>query len=111
MASLEVRPPSRRAVGPSIKDILVGSGRCARHHHRAHAQDLEAFRSTSAAVMAFPSIEHGFDACREIMQAELRPEVVRLYDKESAQRTSGMDAFKERPILCIMKFSGKKAIG
>ena len=109
--SLEVRPLSRRAVGPSIKDMLVGSEGVLGIITELTLRIWKLPEHSTAAVMAFPSIEHGFDACREIMQAELRPEVVRLYDKaESAQRTSGMEAFTDRPILCIMKFSGKKAL-
>ena len=108
---VEVRPLSRRAVGPSIKDMLVGSEGVLAIITELTLRIWRLPEHSSACVMAFPSIQHGFDACREIMQAELRPEVVRLYDEvESAQRTSKMEEFKTRPILCILKFSGKKAL-
>lgn len=108
---LEVRPLSRRAVGPSIKDIMVGSEGVLGIITELTLRIWKLPEHTAASVMAFPSIQHGFDACREIMQSELRPEVVRLYDEvESAQRTTGMDEFETRPILCILKFSGKKAL-
>ncbi len=108
---LEVRPLSRRAVGPSIKDMLVGSEGVLGLITELTLRIWRLPEFSSAVVLAFPDIEHGFEACREIMQAELRPEVVRLYDlKESAQRTEGIPEFSVRPILCIMKFSGKKAL-
>ena len=108
---LEVRPLSRRAVGPSIKDIMVGSEGVLGLITELTLRIWKLPEFSAALVMAFPSIEHGFAACREIMQAELRPEVVRLYDhEESSHRTQGIPEFKERPILCMMKFSGKKAL-
>jgi alkyldihydroxyacetonephosphate synthase len=108
---LEVRPLSRRAVGPSVKDMLVGSEGVLGLITELTVRIWRLPEFSSAVVMAFPDIEHGFGACREIMQAELRPEVVRLYDsKESAQRTEGIPEFSKRPILCIMKFSGKQAL-
>jgi alkyldihydroxyacetonephosphate synthase len=108
---LEVRPLSRRAVGPSIKDMLVGSEGVLGLMTELTVRIWRLPEFSSAVVLAFPNIETGFAACREIMQAELRPEVVRLYDsKESAQRTDGIPEFSKRPILCIMKFSGKKAL-
>lgn len=108
---LEVRPLSRRAVGPSVKDMLVGSEGVLGLITELTMRIWRLPEFSSAVVLAFPDIENGFAACREIMQAELRPEVVRLYDsKESAQRTEGIPEFTKRPILCIMKFSGKKAL-
>lgn len=106
---LEVRPVARRAVGPSIKDLLVGSEGVFGFITEVTLRVWRRPEFTSAAVLAFPGLQEGFAALREIMQSELRPEVIRLYDaKESAQRTEGMPEFADRPILCIMKFAGKK---
>jgi alkyldihydroxyacetonephosphate synthase len=108
---LEVRPVARRAVGPSIKDLLVGSEGVLGFITEVTLRIWRRPEYVTPLVLAFPSIENGFAALREVMQAELRPEVIRLYDdKESAQRTEGMPEFAERPILCIMKFSGKQEL-
>ncbi|RJG05441.1 FAD-binding oxidoreductase [Noviherbaspirillum cavernae] len=108
---LEVRPVARRAVGPSIKDLLVGSEGVLGFITEVTLRVWRKPEHTSALVLAFGSLEAGFAALREVVQSELRPEVIRLYDiKESVQRTEGMPEFVERPILCIMKFSGKEAL-
>ncbi|WP_334190148.1 FAD-binding oxidoreductase [Noviherbaspirillum sp.] len=108
---LDVRPVARRAVGPSIKDLMVGSEGVFGFITEVTLRIWRQPEHASALVLAFPSIEAGFTALREIMQSELRPEVIRLYDTiESAQRTEGMAEFDDRPILCIMKFSGKEKL-
>jgi alkyldihydroxyacetonephosphate synthase len=108
---LEVRPVARRAVGPSIKDLLVGSEGVLGFITEVTLRIWRKPEHSSALVLAFKSLETGLNALREVVQTELRPEVIRLYDlKESVQRTEGMPEFNERPILCIMKFSGKKEL-
>ncbi len=109
--ALEVRPVARRAVGPSIKDLLVGSEGVLGFITEVTLRIWRKPEHVSALVLAFKSIEDGFNALREVVQSELRPEVIRLYDAlESAQRTEAMPEFVERPILCIMKFSGLKEL-
>jgi alkyldihydroxyacetonephosphate synthase len=106
---LEVRPVARRSVGPSIKDIFVGSEGVLGFITELTLRIWKKSVHSEGCVLAFPSIQSGFDALKEIMQSELRPEVIRLYDEEeSGQRTENMPEFKERPILCVMKFSGLK---
>lgn len=108
---LEVRPVARRAVGPSIKDLMVGSEGVFGFITEVTLRIWRRPEYSTPLVLAFESVESGFNALREVMQSELRPEVIRLYDmKESAQRTEGMAEFAERPILCIMKFSGKQEL-
>lgn len=109
--ALEVRPVARRAVGPSIKDLLVGSEGVFGFITEVTLRVWRTPEFATPLVLAFPGIAEGFAALREVMQSELRPEVIRLYDaKESAQRTEGMPEFGDRPILCIMKFSGKREL-
>ena len=72
---LEVRPLSRRAVGPSIKDMLVGSEGVLGLMTELTLRIWRLPEFSSAVVLAFTNIENGFAACREIMQAELRPEL------------------------------------
>ncbi|KRB70580.1 FAD-binding oxidoreductase [Noviherbaspirillum sp. Root189] len=106
---LDVRPVARRAVGPSIKDLLVGSEGVFGFITEVTLRVWRSPEFASPLVLAFPSLAEGFSALREVLQAELRPEVIRLYDvKESAQRTEGMPEFAGHPILCIMKFAGKR---
>lgn len=108
---LEVRPVARRAVGPSIKDLLVGSEGTLGVITELTLRIWKKPECEIPAVLAFPTLEAALTASRHIMQAELRPEVVRLYDAvESAQRTEGMPEFKERPFLAILKFSGRRAL-
>ncbi|MDO8300678.1 FAD-binding oxidoreductase [Lacisediminimonas sp.] len=107
--ALEVRPVARRAVGPSIKDLLVGSEGVLGFITEVTLRIWRKPEHSSAVVLAFKNIEDGFNALREVVQSELRPEVIRLYDAiESGQRTESMPEFVARPILCIMKFSGLK---
>ncbi|RJF91827.1 FAD-binding oxidoreductase [Noviherbaspirillum saxi] len=108
---VEVRPVARRAVGPSIKDLFVGSEGVLGFITEVTLRVWRQPEYATPLVLAFRTIESGFQALREVMQSELRPEVIRLYDeKESAQRTEGMLEFADRPILCIMKFSGKEQL-
>lgn len=108
---VEVRPVARRAVGPSIKDLFVGSEGVLGFITEVTLRVWRQPEYATPLVLAFPSIDSGFSALREVMQSELRPEVIRLYDhKESVQRTEGLPEFAERPILCIMKFSGKEQL-
>ena len=108
---LEVRPVARRAVGPSIKDLWVGSEGVfgfmteltLRVGHKPEVQ--------KGVTLAFPSLQHAMDAMREIAQAEGRPSVMRLYDEEeSRQRTEGMAVFGQKPILAILQFAGPQVL-
>ncbi len=104
---LRVRPVARRAVGPSLKDLLIGSegafGILAELSLRVWKQP----ESRHGIVLAFPSMRAALDALRTVMQRELRPAIVRLYDQtESFHRTRGLGPFATHPILAILEFSG-----
>ena len=104
---LEVRPVARRSVGPSIKDILIGSEGVFGFITEITLRIWKKSKHSEGFVLGFPTLQAGFDALREIMQSELRPEVIRLYDaEESRQRTENMPEMQDKPILAIMKFSG-----
>lgn len=110
-APLEVRPVARRAVGPSIKDIMVGSEGVYGFITELTLRIWKLPEHESGVVLAFPSLQAGFDAMRDIAQAELRPSVMRLYDAlESGQRTADIPEFRRNPVLCIMKFSGVRQL-
>jgi alkyldihydroxyacetonephosphate synthase len=104
---LEGRPLARRAVGPSIKDILIGSEGVFGFITELTLRISRLPEHSTGVVYAFPTLQAGLDAMRQIVQSEGRPSVMRLYDvTESAARTDGIAAFAERPILAILKFSG-----
>lgn len=109
--TLEVRPLPRRATGPDLLQLFVGSEgtlgvitevtlRIWRRPEREHG-----------VVVAMPSVDAGFAALREIMQSELRPAVTRLYDEtESRARTEGIAAFASRPVMLMLVFSGPERL-
>jgi alkyldihydroxyacetonephosphate synthase len=108
---LEVRPVPRRSVGPSIMDIFIGSegtlGMIVELTFRIWR--VPAFEIGQ--VIAFPGIEEGLEALRRILQAELRPSVVRLYDpEETRHRGDGLAVFDTHPVMCIFQFSGHRAV-
>lgn len=108
---LDVRPVARRSVGPSIKDILVGSEGVYGFITELTLRVWRLPEHESGVVLAFPDLQASFDALRKIVQSELRPQVMRLYDlTESKQRTADITEFRERPILCILKFSGLRQL-
>ena len=108
---LDVRAVARRAVGPSIKDLLIGSEGVFGFITELTLRITRLPEHEEGAVYAFPTLHNGLDALREICQREGRPSVMRLYDSiESHQRTEGIEAFKERPILVILKFSGPRVL-
>lgn len=108
---LNVRPVARRAVGPSIKDLMIGSEGVFGFITELTLRITRLPEYEAGAVYAFPSLQSGLDSLRTIVQREGRPSVMRLYDEpESRVRTEGIKEFIERPILGIFKFSGPKGL-
>lgn len=106
-----IRPVARRAVGPSIKDLLVGSEGVFGFITELTLRIWKLPEYESAVVLAFPSHEAGLQALKQIVQSELRPVVTRLYDEqETCQRTEGLAEFGKKSALCILHFSGLKAL-
>ncbi len=108
---LEVRPVPRRSVGPSILDMFIGSegllGIIVELTLRIwrlpeHEQDT---------VVAFPDLDHGLEAVRDIMQAELRPSLARLYDEAESIKW-GLEAPPGGPIpvICMLSFAGLEGV-
>ncbi|WP_067222957.1 FAD-binding oxidoreductase [Stappia indica] len=104
---LEVRPLPKRATGPSIRDLIVGNeGTLAiiteltlRLWKLPEAEEVLAF--------ALPDRPAALGLARRIMQAGLHPRIVRLYDeKETASRTEGIDAYRERPVMANIVLCG-----
>ncbi len=79
---LEARAPARTAIGPSLHELFIGS-------EGALGVVVEAVlgaRRLPVAIrgrgVSFPTLVTGLAAMREIMQRDLRPFVMRLYDAE-----------------------------
>ena len=84
------RPGPRSAVGPALHELFMGAegglgvviGADLRIHRLPEA--------TIGAGYAFADLRNGLEAMRAIMQAQIRPLVMRLYDPEDAA-FSGLD--------------------
>lgn len=108
-ATLEVRPVARRAVGPSVRDIIIGSEGTLGIITQATLRIWKKPEVERGIVLAFPSLQASLDCARRIMQAEIRPLIVRLYDKaESDERTKGIALFEKKPFLAMLAFSGSE---
>lgn len=108
---LDVRPVARRSVGPSIRDLLIGSEGTLGIITEATLRIFKKAPIERGFVLAFPSLQAALDSARLIMQAELRPSVVRLYDRiESDERTKDIELFKTKPFLAVLQFSGSEPL-
>lgn len=108
---LDVRPVARRAVGPSIKDLMIGSEGVFGFITELTLRVTRLPEYVEGRVYAFPSLQAGLDAMRQIVQGEGRPTVMRLYDEtESAQRGQGMAGLEQRPVLAVLEFSGPRGL-
>ena len=108
---LSVRPVARRSVGPSLKDLFIGSEGTLGLITEVTLRVWRLPEFEQGVVLAFPTHEAGLDALRDIMQSDLVPQVARLYDlTESKPRTENVAGFADKPVLCILKFSGAKRL-
>ena len=108
---LQVRPVARRAVGPSVKDLMIGAEGTLGVITELTLRLWRLPEVQLPLVLGFPSLQAGLDALRTVMQSELRPAVVRLYDaEESGQRTNAGGVFDARPFLAILEFSGPRRV-
>lgn len=108
---LEVRPVPKRSTGPSIRDLIVGSEGTLAIITELTLRMWRLPKSEEALVFAFPDEPAALRMARRIMQAGLRPRIVRIYDrKESATRTEGIGAFEARPVLATISLCGEPAV-
>ena len=104
---MEIRPLPRRAVGPGLRDVLVGSEGALGIITELTLRIWRMPEARVPAVVAFPDLPSAWTALREITQTELRPEIARLYDlAESQERTGRAAPFDDRPFLCVLVFAG-----
>lgn len=102
-----IKPVSRRAVGPGLLDLIVGSEGTLAVVTEATLKiwPLPAYRAPM--VVAFPDLQAGLDAMRRIMQAEIRPSVARLYDDhESREKAHESADLTRNPVMCVLECAG-----
>lgn len=108
---LEVRPVARRSVGPSIRDLMIGSEGTLGIITEATLRIFKKPAIERGVVLAFPTLQAALDSARLIMQAEIRPTIVRLYDRiESDERTKDIELFKTKPFLAVLQFAGSEPL-
>lgn len=108
---LRIAPEARRAVGPSLKDLFVGSEGTLGIITELTLRIWPLPEVMEDLVVAYPDIASAMRAARGIMQAELRPNIVRIYDKEETlSRTEGLDFYRELPVMTFLSFSGKRRL-
>lgn len=108
---LSVRPVARRSVGPSIKDLMVGSEGVFGFITELTLRIGRLPAHVEGQVYAFPSLQAGLDAMRAIVQGEGRPSVMRLYDEaETAQRGAGIDGLDARTVMAVLEFAGPEVL-
>ena len=107
---LDVRPVPRRSTGPSIRDLIVGNEGTLAIITEVTLRIWRKPEVEHGVAIAFPTTSAAMNAARRILQAELRPAVVRIYDEaESAQRLGDL-ADSARPVLAILEFHGSSAL-
>jgi len=110
-AVLDVLPAARRAVGPSLKDLLIGSEGTLGIITRLTLRVWRLPDHTEPVVIAFPTLPAAFGALRGLLQDEVRPLMTRLYDAtESAHRVGAEPLPPTHPYLCILAFSGPRRL-
>ncbi len=108
---LVVRHVPRRSVGPSLIEMFIGSEGTLGMIVELTLRIWRLPACEISHVVVFPSLQHGLDALRDVMQAEIRPAIVRLYDEaESLRWSNGKLAVETHPILCTLAFSGLQAV-
>ncbi|HRM76449.1 MAG TPA: FAD-binding oxidoreductase, partial [Paracoccus sp. (in: a-proteobacteria)] len=108
---LEVRPLPKRASGPSVLDIIVGSEGTLAIITQLTLRIWKQPEAEQIVVLALPDRGAALSLAKRIMQAGLHPRIVRIYDeKETAGRVKGIDAYGARPVMANIVLCGEPAI-
>jgi alkyldihydroxyacetonephosphate synthase len=83
---LNIKPVPRRSVGPSLKDLFLGGEGALGIVTRATISIHPLPQLTIKQSFIFPSIEVAIDVVRQILRAEARPAVVRIFDEAESER-------------------------
>lgn len=108
---LRISPQARRAVGPSLKDIFIGSEGTLGIITELTLRIWPMPEVVDDFVVAFADVGSATRAARRMMQAELRPNILRIYDpEETASRTGGLDFYRDLPVMIFLSFSGRRQL-
>jgi alkyldihydroxyacetonephosphate synthase len=83
---LNIKPVPRRSVGPSLKDLFLGGEGTLGIVTRATISVHPLPKVTIKQSFIFPSIEVAVGVVRQILRAEARPAVVRIFDEAESER-------------------------
>ena len=83
---LNIKPVPRRSVGPSLQDLFLGGEGALGIVTRATLSVHPLPRRTIKQSFVFPSIETAVDVVRQVLRAEARPAVVRIFDEAESER-------------------------
>jgi len=108
---LEIRPLPKRASGPSILDIIVGSEGTLAIITELTLRIWTLPAAEEIIALALPNHVAALALAKRIMQAGLHPRIVRIYDeKETAGRTDGIAAYQTRPVMANIVVCGEPTI-
>ena len=108
---LDVRPVPRRSAGPSVKDIFVGCEGTMGIILEATFRVLPYPERETIHAVGFKDYLTGLEALRRIMQAEVRPGVIRLYDEaESKGKIADYPEYADYPCLSMFTFMGRREL-
>ncbi len=83
---LNIKPVPRRSVGPSLKDLFLGGEGTLGIVTRAVISIHPLPRLTIKQSFFFSSIEVAVEVVRQVLRAEARPAVVRIFDEAESER-------------------------
>ena len=83
---LNIKSVPRRSVGPSLKDLFLGAEGALGIVTRATISVHPLPGLTIKQSFTFPSIEVAVDVVRQVLRAEARPAVVRIFDEAESGR-------------------------
>lgn len=108
---LEVRPLPKRASGPSIRDLIIGSEGALGVITEATLRIWKLPEAEEIVVLALPDRPAALALAKRIMQAGLHPRIVRLYDeRETKGRVAGIAAFADKPVMANIVLCGEAPI-
>lgn len=106
--TINIRQAPRRSVGPSLLDIFIGSEGTLGVIVGVALKIWRLPEYKTENTVSFPSIGAGLNAIRDVIQAELRPSLLRLYDRGESERWGQDDlATDDHSVLCMVEFSGR----
>ncbi|MGL4242681.1 MAG: FAD-binding oxidoreductase, partial [Beijerinckiaceae bacterium] len=93
-------PKARMAVGPDLRHLIIGSEGCLAVVTQVTLKCFPLPEARLFDTITFPSLQAGLDSMRELMQARLRPSLLRFYDVAEARHAMKDKAFP-LPVMFI----------